>query len=47
MDYVNAFWVGGAICALVQILLDKTTASGTGDGIAGVFRCCARGGRNL
>ena len=24
MDYVNAFWVGGAICALVQILLDKT-----------------------
>ena len=48
MDYVNAFWVGGAICALVQILLDKTkTASGAGDGIAGVFRCCARGGRNL
>lgn len=25
MDYVNAFWVGGLICALVQILLDKTT----------------------
>lgn len=24
MDYVNAFWVGGAICALVQILLDRT-----------------------
>lgn len=24
MEYVNAFWVGGAICALVQILLDKT-----------------------
>lgn len=24
MDYVNAFWVGGVICALVQILLDKT-----------------------
>lgn len=24
MDYINAFWVGGAICALVQILLDKT-----------------------
>lgn len=24
MDYFNAFWVGGAICALVQILLDKT-----------------------
>ena len=24
MDYLNAFWVGGVICALVQILLDKT-----------------------
>ncbi len=25
MDYINAFWVGGLICALVQILLEKTT----------------------
>lgn len=25
MDYLRAFLVGGAICALVQILLDKTT----------------------
>ena len=24
MDYVNAFWVGGLICALVQILMDET-----------------------
>ena len=24
MDYFNAFWAGGLICALVQILLDKT-----------------------
>ena len=24
MDYFNAFWVGGLICALIQILLDKT-----------------------
>ena len=24
MDYVNAFWVGGLICAAVQILLEKT-----------------------
>ena len=24
MDYFNAFWVGGLICALVQSLLDKT-----------------------
>lgn len=24
MDYFNAFWVGGLICALAQILLEKT-----------------------
>ena len=24
MDFFNAFWTGGLICALVQILLDKT-----------------------
>ena len=24
MDYINAFWIGGLICALVQILLEKT-----------------------
>ena len=24
MDYLNAFWVGGLICALAQILLEKT-----------------------
>ncbi len=24
MDYVNAFWVGGLICAIVQILMDRT-----------------------
>ncbi|MDE7198990.1 MAG: SpoVA/SpoVAEb family sporulation membrane protein, partial [Lachnospiraceae bacterium] len=24
MDYINAFWVGGLICALVQIILEKT-----------------------
>lgn len=24
MSYVNAFWVGGLICALVQILMEKT-----------------------
>lgn len=23
-SYINAFWVGGLICALVQILLEKT-----------------------
>ncbi len=24
MEYINAFWVGGLICALIQILLDRT-----------------------
>ena len=24
MDYINAFWAGGLICALTQILMEKT-----------------------
>lgn len=24
MDYFNAFWTGGLLCALIQILLDRT-----------------------
>ena len=24
MDYINAFWIGRLICALVQILMEKT-----------------------
>ena len=24
MEYVNAFWVGGAICAACQVFIDKT-----------------------
>ncbi|OYP40171.1 stage V sporulation protein AE [Lachnotalea glycerini] len=24
MDYINAFWIGGLICAIVQILMDRT-----------------------
>lgn len=24
MDYIHAFWVGGLVCALAQILLDRT-----------------------
>ena len=24
MEYIHAFWVGGLICAFVQILLDRT-----------------------
>ena len=40
MDYVNAFWVGGLICALVQILLDKTkllVCSGAVLGAVGIY----------
>ena len=25
MDYLNAFWVGGLICVVGQILIDRTT----------------------
>ncbi len=24
MEYINAFWVGGLICVVVQVLLDRT-----------------------
>ncbi|MFI3176115.1 MAG: SpoVA/SpoVAEb family sporulation membrane protein [Eubacteriales bacterium] len=24
MEYINAFWVGGVICAFVQLLMEKT-----------------------
>lgn len=24
MDYINAFWVGGLICVIGQVLIDKT-----------------------
>ena len=24
MDYINSFWVGGLICAIAQIIIDKT-----------------------
>jgi len=27
MDYLHAFWVGGLICAVAQILIDKTKLS--------------------
>lgn len=41
MEYVNAFWIGGLICALIQILLDRTKMMpGTSDGAACVRRCC-------
>lgn len=54
MDYINAFWVGGLICALVQILLDRTklmpgrimvilVCTGNFPAFVGVCRCrCER-----
>ncbi|MGN0518683.1 MAG: stage V sporulation protein AE [Acutalibacteraceae bacterium] len=41
MDYVNAFWVGGLLCVIGQILIDKTKLTPArilvGFVIAGVF----------
>ena len=41
MDYINAFWVGGLICVIGQILIDKTKLTParilTGFVIAGVI----------
>ncbi len=39
MDYINAFWVGGLICALTQILLDRTKLMPGKD--YGAFWCAA------
>ncbi len=43
MDYINAFWVGGLICALTQILLDRTKLMpGRIMVLFGVQRLCIR-----
>ena len=43
MDYINAFWVGGLICALTQILLDRTKLMpGRIMVLLGVQRLCIR-----
>ncbi len=39
MDYINAFWVGGLICALVQILMENEDDAGTHHGASGGHRC--------
>ncbi len=44
MDYINAFWVGGVVCALAQIFLDRTKdAARACDGAA----CLHRGSDQL
>ena len=56
MEYINAFWVGGLICALVQILMEKTkllpgrimvilVCTGCGNFRAPAFLCPGRGQR--
>ena len=53
MDYVTAFWVGGLICAVVQILMEKTkmmpgrimvllVCAGVVLGAIGIYEPCAR-----
>ena len=45
MDYFNAFWFGGLVCALIQILLDKTKLMpGRVLRPADRFRTCIMGG---
>ena len=41
MSYVTAFWVGGLICALCQILLEKTKLMPGRDGDPGLQRSTA------
>ena len=52
MQYFHAFWIGGLICALVQILIDKTkmlpgrvmvllVCSGAILGAVGIYEPCA------
>ena len=49
MEYLNAFWVGGLICALTQILMEKTkmlpgrimvllVCGGAGLGAVGIYQ---------
>lgn len=54
MNYIHAFWVGGLICALVQILLDKTRLMPgrvmvllvcTGSVLSALLRKCKKTGR--
>ncbi len=48
MDYINAFWVGGLICALAQILMEKTkNAAGKDHGFDRMLRCGVRSSRDL
>ncbi len=47
MDYLNAFWVGGLICVIGQILIDKTKMTSARILVWFVVAGCILGGFNI
>ncbi len=47
MDYLNAFWVGGVICVIGQILIDKTKITSARILVLFVVIGCILGGFDL
>ncbi len=47
MDYINAFWVGGVICAIGQILIDKTKLTSARILVFYVIAGCVLGGLGI
>ena len=47
MDYVNAFWVGGLICVIGQILIDKTKLTSARILVFYVIAGCILGGLGI
>ena len=47
MDYLNAFWVGGLICVIGQILIDKTKITSARILVLFVVAGCILGGFNI
>lgn len=47
MNYINAFWVGGLICVIGQILIDKTKITSARILVLFVVLGCILGGLNI
>ena len=47
MNYINAFWVGGLICIIGQILIDKTKITSARILVLFVVTGCILGGLNI
>ena len=47
MDYIKAFVIGGAVCVLVQILMDKTKLLPGRIMVILVYRCCSWSNRDI